>query len=129
MSNHGFESDAAYFELAAQSADPADRRHLRQVAAAYRALAKNGKDVSSSRQEHWSHRAAQCRTFLKKFKHPECRTQLLRLAETYGLLAEACDDGPLKATSQAEQSGPGSSALSSPARARRRQPAAPSRSA
>jgi hypothetical protein len=104
MSNHGFESDAAYFALVAQAATPADRRYLRQVAAAYRSLAKNGKDVSSCRQEHWSNRAAQCRTLLDKFKHPECRTQLLRLAETYDLLAETCNDGPLKAISQGAQS-------------------------
>jgi hypothetical protein len=104
MSHHGFESDAAYFELVAQAADPADRRHLRQVAATYRSLAKNGKHVACSRREHWSDRAAQCRTLLEQFKHPECRTQLQRLAETYDLLAETCDDGPLSAISQTDQS-------------------------
>jgi hypothetical protein len=103
MSNPGFESDAAYFDLVAQQANSADRKHLRQVAAAYRALAKTGNRVAGSRQEHWSERATQCRMLLAQFEHPECRTQLLRLAETYDLLAQTCTDGPLNAITQAEQ--------------------------
>jgi hypothetical protein len=90
MSHSGFQSDAAFFDLMAHSADPKDRQHLRQVAATYRTLAKNGGADSASREEHWSNRAAKCRELSEQFENPACHTQLLRLAETYDLLAETC---------------------------------------
>ena len=93
MSYAGFQSDAAFFDLIAPSADPKDRQHLRQVAATYRTLAKNaGED--STREEHWSNRAATCRELSEKFRNPACRTHLLRLAETYDLLAATCSKRP-----------------------------------
>jgi hypothetical protein len=92
MSHQGFESDAAYFDLIAQSAKPEDRKHLRQVATTYRTLARNGETGLGPRREHWSNRAAKCRTLAEQFQNPACRLQLLRLAETYDLLAGTCDD-------------------------------------
>jgi hypothetical protein len=93
MSYHCYESDAAYFDLVAQSADPKDRKRLRQVAAAYRAMAKKPEPDFDSRRAHWSHRAATCRAMIERFESPVCRTQLLRLAETYDLLAGTCGEG------------------------------------
>ena len=93
MSYHCYDSDAAYFDLAAQSADPKDRKQLRLVASAYRAMAKKPEPRFSSRREQWSHRAATCRTLSERFEHPACRIQLLRLAETYELLAASAGEG------------------------------------
>ncbi len=90
----GFESDAAYFDLVAQSADPKDRKQLRQVSAIYRSLAKNGEPHFVSRGLHWSNRAEKCREFSEQFKNPACRSQLLRLAESYEVLAGACGEQP-----------------------------------
>jgi len=90
----GFESDAAYFDLIAQSADPKDRKQLRQVSATYRSLAKNGEPHFVSRGLHWSNRAAKCRELSEQFKTPACRTQLLRLAESYEVLAGASGEQP-----------------------------------
>jgi hypothetical protein len=103
MFHQGFENDATFFELIAQTAGPEDRKHLRQVAATYRSLAKNGETRFRSRREHWSNRAATCRTLSEQFENPTCRTQLQRLAETYDLLAGTCDDvsqGPLSRRSE-----------------------------
>ena len=102
MSYHCYDSDAAYFDLVAQSADPKDRKHLRQVAAAYRTMAKKPEPHFSSRREQWSHRAATCRTLAEQFEHPACRVQLLRLAETYELLAGTCEDGFMGAGSSGQ---------------------------
>ena len=88
----GFESDAAFFDLIAQSADPKDRKQLRQVSATYRSLAKNGGTHFVSRGEHWRNRAAKCRELSEQFQNPACRIQLLRLAESYDLLALACGE-------------------------------------
>jgi hypothetical protein len=90
----GFESDAAYFDLIAHSADSKDRKQLRQVSATYRSLAKNGEPRFVSRGLHWSNRAAKCRELSEQFKNPVCRTHLLRLAESYEMLAGACGEQP-----------------------------------
>ena len=92
MSYSGYESDAAFFDLVAQSAGPDDRKHLRKVAATYRALAKKSDGHVGSRRDHWDHRAATCRALAEQFEYPACRSQLLRLAETYDLLAGSCDE-------------------------------------
>ena len=90
----GYLSDAAFFDLVAPSADAKDRQHLRQVAVAYRRLAKNAGAETTSRAEHWSNRAAKCRELSGQFKNSACRTHLLRLADTYELLAETCSKPP-----------------------------------
>ena len=92
MSYSGYESDAAFFDLIAQAANSKDRKQLRQVAAAYRALAKKSNGHAGSRRDHWDHRAATCRALAERFPYPACRSQLLRLAETYDLLAGSCDE-------------------------------------
>jgi hypothetical protein len=106
MSYHCHDSDAAYFDLVAQTADPKERKQLREVAAAYRAMAKQPQPDFSSRRQHWSHRAATCRTLSERFEHPACRAQLLRLAETYELLASTCEDGFAPAASGGELTAP-----------------------
>jgi|SRR5262245_37904178 len=93
MTDRGFESDAAYFDIvAAQSKDVADRRHLREVAKKYRSLSKNGKaPLLQSRREHWQHRAEECRTLADHFTNDACRIQLQRLADTYEMLVANSD--------------------------------------
>jgi hypothetical protein len=92
MAYHCHDSDAAYFDLVAQTGDPKDRKQLRLVAAAYRTMAKKPEPRFDSRRAHWIHRAATCRVLIERFESPICRTQLLRLAETYDLLAVSCDE-------------------------------------
>src|SRR5262245_13760118 len=89
MSYRGFESDAAYFEIVAhQSSNAADRKELRKVASTYRSLANRRVRPSwQSRQDHWRKRAEECRTLSEQFKNEACRAQLVRLAETYELMA------------------------------------------
>jgi hypothetical protein len=89
---HCHDSDAAYFDLVAQSADPKDRKLLRQVAATYRTMAKKPEPRFGSRREQWTHRATTCRALIERFESPVCRIQLLRLAETYDLLAVSCEE-------------------------------------
>ena len=93
MTDRGFESDAAYFEIVAgQSKNPSDRRHLREVAKKYRSLSKNGKaPLLLSRREHWQHRAEECRTLADQFTDAACRSQLQRLADTYDLMVANSD--------------------------------------
>ena len=94
MLDRGFESDAAYFDIVArQAADPADRRHLREVAKTYRSLSRNGdpQHVARSRKEHWQKRAEECRTLADRFNNPTCCAQLRRLADTYDLMVAHCD--------------------------------------
>jgi len=89
MPDRGFESDAAFFEVAAQHcANAADQSDLRNVAQAYRALsivacAGDGK----SRRELWRDRAEQCRVLCEQFTSTICRQQLQRLAQAYELMA------------------------------------------
>ena len=92
MTYHCYQSDAAFFDLVAQAADPKDRKPLRQVAATYRSLARDGEPRFGSRREQWDHRAATCRALSTQFENPACRSQLLRLAATYDLLAVTCDE-------------------------------------
>jgi hypothetical protein len=93
MSDYGFQSDAAYFDLVArQSKDPADQDQLRRVADIYREMAKNGVPGRSplfakSRAELWRDRAEECRTLSDQFKNEACRIQLNRLAEAYEKMA------------------------------------------
>jgi hypothetical protein len=93
MTDRGFESDAAYFDIVARDArDPADRRYLREVAKKYRSLSKNGgASVTRSRREHWRHRAEECRTLAEQFTNATCRTQLQRLADTYDMMVANSD--------------------------------------
>jgi hypothetical protein len=84
---NGFDADAAYFDLiASQTSDRNDRKELRRVADAYRALAKY-EVAGGNRQEHWMQRADRCRQFASQFTADVCRQRLLRLAETYDILA------------------------------------------
>src|SRR5262245_16003878 len=93
MTDRGFESDAAYFEIvASQSKDSADRRHLREVAKKYRSLSKNSRaPLIRSRREHWQHRAEECRTLADQCTNETCRTQLQRLADTYEMMVANSD--------------------------------------
>jgi len=89
MADRGFESDAAFFEIAAQHcASASDQSDLRNVAQAYRALsivarAGDGK----SRRELWQDRAEACRALSEQFTSAICRQQLQRLAQAYELMA------------------------------------------
>jgi hypothetical protein len=86
-STNGFDCDAAYFDLAAANAkDKQDRKDLRKVAVTYRTLAKNH-TTFGTRREHWIKRAEECRTLADQFQNEACRIQLIRLADTYDLLA------------------------------------------
>lgn len=93
MTDRGFESDAAYFDIVArESKNPSDRRHLREVARKYRSLSKNGKaPLVLSRREHWQHRAEECRTLADHFTNAACRAQLQRLADTYDMMVANSD--------------------------------------
>ena len=93
MTDRGFESDAAYFDIVASQAKDADeRRHLREVAKKYRSLSKNGSaSLIRSRREHWQHRAEECRTLADQFSNAICRTQLQRLADTYDMMVANSD--------------------------------------
>ena len=94
MVNHsdGFQCDAAYFDVVAQQAtDRQDRRDLKLVADAYRALSK-GAVICGHRQDRWRTRASKCRALTDQFKSEVCRTHLLRLAEAYDLLADYSND-------------------------------------
>src|SRR5262245_13828009 len=93
MSDYGFGSDAAYFDLVArQSKDPADQDQLRKVADIYRGLARNGvpgrsPPFTKSRADLWRDRAEECRALSDQFKNQACREQLKRLAEAYERMA------------------------------------------
>jgi hypothetical protein len=86
-SGGGFEADAGCFDLiAGQTIDRDDWKQWKQVADTYRSLAKDETPVGT-RQSRWEQRAAQCRKMAAEFKGEACRVQLLRLADTYDVLA------------------------------------------
>jgi hypothetical protein len=86
MPSNGYGSDAAYFDLLArQSKNDESRRSFRAVAGVYRSLP--GTPAARTFQQNWQSRAEKCRMLAGQFENPECRKQLLRLAETYDFLA------------------------------------------
>ena len=99
MSIPGFATSAGYFEQRALRArDDNERQRLLEVAEFYRSLAGiapalppgfklNGEGPSNSRLQRWEARAEECRVLAEHFKDPHCRQQLVKLAESYDLLA------------------------------------------
>jgi hypothetical protein len=99
MSAPGFASSAGYFEQRALRArDDNERQRLLEVADFYRSLARitpalphgfrlNGSAPANTRFQRWEARAEECRVLAEHFKDPQCRQQLVRLAETYDKLA------------------------------------------
>jgi hypothetical protein len=95
----GFSNSAKYFEQRALRArDENERQRLLEVAEFYRSLARvvpalprgfelNGAGPPNSRIQRWEARAEECRVLAEHFKDPQCRQQLVRLAETYDELA------------------------------------------
>src|SRR5262245_26098493 len=85
--DNGFKSDAVYFDLIAkQSLDRTERAALRKVASTYKALAATW-SILHTRREQWLKRAEECRTLADRFSNEVCRAQLLRLADSYDILA------------------------------------------
>ncbi len=92
MPYHGFEADAAYFDLAANGAsDPQLAKEFKNLARTYRDLAKKARPdmIFKSRSERWAHRAEVCRVLSGGVVSEECRSQLLRLADTYDMLSDS----------------------------------------
>ena len=85
-------ADAAFFDLAANGArDPQIAKEFKSLARAYRDLAKKARPdmIFKSRSERWAQRAEECRTLSDGVMSEECRSQLLRLANTYDVLADS----------------------------------------
>ena len=97
----GFVNSAAYFERRAEKArEQAERGRLAEVAEHYRSLAQivpglpkgykaNGMPPLTTRVTRWQARAEECRVLAEHFREPECRRQLLDLAETYEQMISA----------------------------------------
>jgi hypothetical protein len=84
---NGFEGDVALFEYLANHAQPkTDRSVYAQVASTYRKLVDQQRSFRD-RQEQWAQRAGMCRLLAERFKSPPCQDYLLRLADTYDILA------------------------------------------
>src|SRR5262249_51448502 len=89
MTDRGFESDAVFFEIAAQHCvSAADQTELRNVAQTYRTLSTVARSAQGkSRRELWQDRAEECRVLSEQFTSQVCREQLHRLAQAYEQMA------------------------------------------
>ena len=96
----GFAATAALFEKRAREArDPDTKRRFVEAARFYRQLAGIAPEFPAGFKsnghvgyaDRWKARADECRAMADHFADPNCRAQMMRVADSYDRMAEAAE--------------------------------------